>query len=396
MRFTRRIMMPIMVAAILVAAARPGLVAATDTWRTVASMGDARGQHTVTQLPDGTVLIAGGYGGNGSLASAERYDPTTDSWLRVPSMSQSKVGHTATLLPTGMVLVTGGAVANEVGNASPRFISTAELFDPSSNTWTQIPSMRAARYLATATLLPDGRVLVAGGVGGDPGQQLALQSAELYDPATSTWSAAASMRVVRYIHTGTLLLDGTVLVAGGRDPARGTQGSAERYDPVTNTWSAAGTLRSLHYSHTATLLPSGKVLITGGYCCGIGSLWSAELYDPVVNTWSRAADMNTARSGHTATLLPSGTVLVAGGALDSASTALASTELYDPDSDTWTTMASMNAPRHDHVALLLANGMVLVTGGIGNVIGEQPSRLDVAVRSTLQSVELYAPPPSNK
>src|ERR1700682_2455786 len=126
-----------------------------------------------------------------------------------------------------------------------------------------------------------------------------------------SWSPTASMATGRYNHTATLLPSGKVLVAGGCC-APSVFASAELYDPVTGTWSPTASMATARYLHTATLLPSGKVLVAGGVGSS-GSLASAELYDPVTGTWSPAASMATARYNHTATLLPGGKVLVAGG-----------------------------------------------------------------------------------
>jgi hypothetical protein len=168
-------------------------------------------------------------------------------------------------------------------------------------------------------LLQNGKVLVAGG-SGDKG-------AELYDPATGTWSHTANLNIGRRDHTATLLTNGKVLVAGGQPSS--SNNSAELYDAATGTWSITGNLNTPRFWHTATLLPSGKVLVPGG-CC---SLNSAELYDPATGTWSYTASLNTSRDFHTATLLPNGKVLVADGEDFNLEVSLNSAELYDPDTN---------------------------------------------------------------
>jgi hypothetical protein len=172
-------------------------------------------------------------------------------------------------------------------------------------------------------LLPSGKVLVAAGLSG-PGS-LPDASAELYDPASGTWTATGSLNTARYIHTATLLPNGKVLVAGGQN---GDLASAELYDPASGTWTATGSLNTARYDHTATLLPNGKVLVAGG-ANSTDTLASAELYDPTSGTWTATGSLNTAREFHTASLLPNGNVLVAGG-LDIFGGALASAELYGP------------------------------------------------------------------
>ena len=220
-------------------------------------------------------------------------------------------------------------------------------------------------------MLPNGKVLVAGGV-----YSTYLSSAELYNSATGTWTVTGSMITPRYGHAATLLLNGKVLVEGGI-PVNSSTGtatnSAELYDPVSGTWTNTGAMNGAHYDHTATLLPDGKVLVVGGsdHYNGAGTN-SAELYDPVSGTWSYTGTMNDARVVHSATLLPSGKVMVAGGAGTNALSTpgiyecLASVELYDPATGTWGMTSELNIARNGHSATLLPNGKVLIAGGFNS------------------------------
>jgi N-acetylneuraminic acid mutarotase len=177
----------------------------------------------------------------------------------------------------------------------------------------------------TATLLADGRVLVAGGTSGSP-----LAAAELYDAATGRWTPTGSMLAARLTHTAVLLPDGKVLVAGGNGGAAGggSLATAERYDPATGVWSATGAMNTGRTAATATLLPEGRVLVTGGYDSSGRAQASTELYDPASGQWKGTGAMRDVRYFHTATLLPDGNVLLAGGTNDVA--ALATTELHVP------------------------------------------------------------------
>jgi len=176
-----------------------------------------------------------------------------------------------------------------------------------SGTWTETGSLATARRSHTATLLPNGQVLVAGGIKGST----ILASAELYDPASGTWTETGSLADARQLHTATLLPNGKVLVAGGQDSSFNGLASAELYDPASGTWTETGSLANARWSHTATLLANGMVLVAGG---GIfeGSD-SAELYDPASGTWTETGDLVNVRFVHTATLLSNGNVLAAGG-----------------------------------------------------------------------------------
>jgi N-acetylneuraminic acid mutarotase len=186
--------------------------------------------------------------------------------------------------------------------------------------------------------------------------------------AAPAWTAVGSMSATRYLHTATLLPNGKVLVAGGcnDDACTGALSSAEVYDPSANTWTAVASMNTPRRSHTATLMPNGKVLVAGGYNGGTYALIDAEVYDPEANTWTTVALMNTFRDAQTATLLPDGRVLVAGGyGINSGN---ASAEVYDPTAGTWTLVASMHSGRASHAATLLPGGKVLVTGGYSGVL----------------------------
>jgi len=224
-------------------------------------------------------------------------------------------------------------------------------------------SMNTARHNQIALALPNGKVLVTGGAT-DPASTVPLASAELYDPVAGTFTTINPMNAARVDHTMTLLLDGTVLVAGGFNTT-GALASAEIFNPANNTFTLlSAAMTSIRSEHVATLLPTGKVLITGGNN-NTATLSSAEIYDPVAQTFTAvAAPMTAARQLHHADLLPNGTVLVNGG-LDTNNNALASAEIFVPEHGTFTaTPGNMTTGRGNHASALLYNGQVLVAGGL--------------------------------
>jgi hypothetical protein len=217
-------------------------------------------------------------------------------------------------------------------------------------------AMTVERAAHTATLLADGRVLVAGGIRGG---EAALASAELFDPATGRFEATAPMATPRSGHTATLLRDGRVLVAGGWDDER-LQRTTELFDPRTGTFSAGADLSAPRGGHTATRLRDGTVLLVGGRS-GRAAVRSADLFDPATGRMRAAGRLAEAREAHTATLLGDGRVLVVGGS--SAAGVHASAEIYDPRAGAFARAGAMAVPRHKHAAALLPDGSVLVVGG---------------------------------
>lgn len=355
----------------------------TGFWTTVRSGGLTFGRynHTATLLQNNKILFCDGSDLSGPLKSAELFDLDKGTWGVTASTTVARQVHTATLLANGKVLVAGGVTDTGVA------IASAEVYDPAANNnagaWT-LTGAFTGRYRHTSTLLPSGKVLVAGGFDGtNP-----LASAQLYDPATGSWTSSptGSLSSARFYHTASLLPNGKVLVAGGSDNS-GPVAGAELYDPAGNSnvgsWAGAGTLRGLRKRHTATLLPSGKVLLTGGGDASSTALASAEFYDVVgpngPGFWSApqpppplTGNLNVARQGHTSTLLFNGMVLTTGG---SGSGLASTTELYSSGTGIWSNTGVLNEFRVQHTATLLQNGNVLVAGGFAS--------------SPLNSCELY-------
>lgn len=245
---------------------------------------------------------------------------------------------------------------------------TAEAASPMTYVVTGLGTPR--RY-ATATLLGNGKVLVAGG--SDATNVFA--TAEVYDPATDQWSATPLMTGSppnRYLHTATLITSQKVMVVGGNNGMGGVNNTSSFYDANTNTWSAGPSMSRFRYGHTATTLQNGRVLVVGGY--GAGYHNSAEIYNPTTNSWSNTTSMSVARFRPTATLLDDGRVLVVGGTPGTYLDSSGSSDLYDSAGGTRSSGPNLKTARYAHTATKLSNGCVLIIGGVdtsGNVPGAE-------------------------
>jgi N-acetylneuraminic acid mutarotase len=343
--------------------------ASSGTWSPAGSMTSPRALHQATLLADGRVLVTGGNNPDvAALRTADVHTPSTNTWTPAASMTTGRSRHTATLLADGRVLVAGGR------DASGASLRTAELYDPATDNWTPTGSMATRRDNYRATRLLDGRVLVAGGVSIDPAAPPSgpaiTNTAEIYDPNTGTWTHTDHMTNARWGHSMTLLPDGRVLVAGGNTRAAPEEATrtAEIYDPATGAWSPTGNMNIARAFHAATLLADGRVLVAGGITRPHSDLTAtAELYDSLTGRWTETGSLAVARGGHgfSASRLASGKVLIEGAAAPTATAEQrASAELYDPLSGSWSFTGSMSVGRGAQAAVSLADGRVLVTGGV--------------------------------
>jgi N-acetylneuraminic acid mutarotase len=288
-----------------------------EYWSAGAPMLQARAYPTTVVLADGSVLVAGGSRNGLPLNGAERYHPDTGAWDSAGTMNVPRTHATATLLRDGRVLMVGGG-----SRGSPGFNSTsaAEIFDPTTDTWTPAAPMATARSFHTATLLPNGEVLVAGGATTYHLPRGSVTTgAEIYDPASDTWHKAASMSVSRYHHGAAALSDGRVLVAGGWALTSNSDKSlatAEIYDPVQNTWTATGSMATGRASGGIVTLPDGRVLVAGGVNPAYRVVATSEIWDASAGKWRAAGRLPTAVMWPVMTVLPDGRVVLAGGALD--------------------------------------------------------------------------------
>ncbi len=336
-------------------------------WNSAGALGTARSLHTATPLANGKVLVVGGINVINpcctNTGNAELYDPATGQWSATGAPSTPRANHIAVRLHNGKVLIASGN-----GDPFSNMLASAELYDPDTGTWSPAGALNVARQSPRATLLADGRVLVSGGVVVSGTTASFTNTAEVYDPVTNAWTPTNPMNSGRVLHTLTLLPNGKVLAAGGSaasfNPIQ--QRTAELYDMATNNWTLTGELTTPRQTHTTTLLASGKALVTGGSNNSSGNIIAnAELYDPATGQWSATGGMTTPRVIHTLTLLPNGNVLAVGGSSANSGGLLRSSELYDPGAGTWAATAELSAGRQNHTATLLSNGKVLVTAGSG-------------------------------
>ena len=349
---------------------------ANASWTITGSMKTNRYLHTATLLPDGKVLVVGGETVSCSprcyfpgVNSAELYDPETGAWGQTGSLIQARAVHSATLLPSGQVLVAGGY--NNLVGGSYNILQSTELYDPAIGNWRTAGSFVAIRGSNSATLLANGKVLAIGS--SDP-RNVAFNTAELFDAASGTWSLTSAPQSGGIT---TLLPNGKVLAV------RGT--FAELYDPTTERWESTGRLNAVN-ADTATLLQNGKVLVTGLPDNSTNPAGS-ELYDPATGTWSVTGNLSTIFWSGPTLLLPNGRVLMEGGS-DAWGNSLNNVELYDPTTGVWSPTSGLVRSRQLHTGTLLRNGKVLVAGGaIGNLYDDGPQPVN--------SAELYTSPNLN-
>ena len=336
-----------------------------DVYNSVGTMGQPRSYHTATRFDSGQlagwVLVAGGLDASGAAtATSELYNPVTRTFSPTGNMPSKAVGHSATLLRcgtaanpcanNGKVLALGG------GNSS------AEIYDPVARTWTPAGSLSSTRSYHTATVLGDGtnRVLVSGGA---DNSGKSLNTTILYNPSNGTFANGPTMKAVRERHTATLLPNGKVLIVGGRQKSGGgysTVGSAEICDATVCTLLSSA--MSPRHSHAAVALPNGTVLLTGG-ANDTTDLATAEILDPATGNVSPAGTLGTGRRELTATGLPNGRAVVAGG--QTGTTPKSASDLYQPPVAPG---APMKAARTGHTATPLKDAAgnvvnVLIIGG---------------------------------
>ncbi|MBI2121983.1 MAG: S8 family serine peptidase [Candidatus Sungbacteria bacterium] len=338
-------------------------------WTSVGTMTTKRLEHSMTVLPNGKVLIAGGQTENGfasgATTSAELFDPATNTFTRTGTMFLPRRAHTATLLPNGKVLMAGGW-----DGIDPASYIATELYDPASGTFSFIGNMTHTRHWHTATLLQDGTVLL---IGGEGNINETLASAELFNSNTNTFSSVGSMSTVRRFHAAMLLRDGRVLVSGGN--GAGGVGfpnllNAEIYNPLTQTFEAPIQLVAARLRHTATLLPDASVFLAGGLAFSFTP--TAERFKPVISQFEAVSgEMLTNRNSHTALSLSDGRVFIIGGKTPPG-IPIPDVELYDSGQDAFQLTGNMHIsrtsfPGNASFAVMLADGRIFAAGGAADI-----------------------------
>jgi len=283
---------------------------------------------TLTLWPSGKVLIEGQSGASGA-ARAALYDPATGTWTATGNPVAPRYYDSATLLKNGKVFVAGG---NTNTSSSTTTINTTEMYDPATGTWSPGPNLLSTRARHTATLLPNGKVLIAGGMTNYLDNSTATNTTELYDPATNTITAGPSFAGNRKGHQAILLgANDKVLLAGGVSDTQVARDDANVYDPKTNSWSKAGTMTTPRgYFAVAEMLPGGRVLAAGGWNNG-PAINGADVYDPATNTWTPVTPMTYKRDFHSLIRQPDGRILALGGIFSPPNVC----EVYDPATNSW-------------------------------------------------------------
>ena len=345
---------------------------------TVGPLAAARSFHAMAALPDGRALVAGGTTDPSSpttailsaLDTTEMFEPATNRFVAGPDLGTPRFGLAATLLPTGRVLLAGGDLAG-----------TADLFDPDGRMVRSIPMTGGVRVLPTATLLADGRVLLAGGttIVFDPlPAAQTLDTTTIFDPKTRGFTAGPTMRAARTSHAAVRLPDGRVLLAGGVGRA-----DSEWIDAAGAASTPGPALNGVRDDHTATVLFDERILLAGGQDESGQSLDTAEMLDPGAASFRPlAATMGDRRADHSAVRWRDGSVLLLGGEDDPGGgldVILDSVDRFDPDTESFATSTALLVPRDDHRVARLRDGRILVTGG------------EDATSTSIRDTEIYLP-----
>lgn len=298
---------------------------ATGEWERTASLSSLRDAPVVVGLPDGRALMTGGAAGEGigwsSFSSTYVFEPSNRAWVRSGLLNTARTLAGAALLPDGRVLVAGGLFMDRDSGEQGRTLDSTEIWDPRTGTWSRSGRLAQGRFQASAVTLADGRVLIVGGPTSRENQPVPDVSAEIFDPRSGTWSSAGTLSAPRRGFALVALDDGGAIMAGGRDYGRipaPTMSTVERFDPTTNRWTAVADLPAAVLGASGARLADGRVLLAGGASDALfetGLSRDAVLFDPATGSWTATAPMPTGRAGASAVTLGDGSVLLVGGSI---------------------------------------------------------------------------------
>ncbi len=321
---------------------------ATDAWTSMTPMLSARVLFQTAVVDEKIYAIGGRDSGTGPVLTMEVYDPSNNTWTWKASMLTSRREFQAVVL-NGKIYVIGG---NGGGT-----LNRVEEYDPTTNTWTTKADMSTARENFQAEVI-DGKIYVIGGNGNRGNSFATLSSVEVYDPTTNTWTTKASMSTGREFFQ-TTVLDGKIYAIGGSGASSSTSiASAEVYDPTANTWTVLASMSNARMN-LKTVILDGKIYAIGGYNFGLGHLNSLEMYDPATNTWTTKASMSTPRYAHQAVTV-NGQIYAFGGASTSGLTNTA--EKYDSSTNTWATIASISEAKYFLESAVVGNDIYALGG----------------------------------
>ncbi|GBD88249.1 N-acetylneuraminate epimerase [bacterium BMS3Abin03] len=317
-------------------------------WEIIDSTNLPRYEHASVVMANGNVMVTGGVTGytTSYSSSAEIYDVVSNTWNFIDSMHYARGNHKMALLNDGRIIVIGGFNQN-----------SCEIYDPTSETWEFTDSLNLQRdYRFTATTLTNGTILVIGGVNFEtnPPRMYNLKSCELFDPVTEKWSVVDSLEIERQGHTATVMPDGRVLVAGGLNSS-GSIKQCEIFDPETGVWSMTDSLNIERDGHSAVLLPNGKVLVSGGSST---ALYSCEIFDPITENWEVVGSTAFAHVSHSSIVLSDSLIMLVGGAAPPPSW-----ELYNSKTFSSVFLAALPVEKFESTVHLLPDGRVINIGG---------------------------------
>lgn len=354
--------------------------------RDAARPADGNDYHTATLLGDGSVLVVGGFGFNFVHRYAERYLPDQNVWQNAGSLTVARMAHAAARMLDGRVLITGGYDSTIPGTAFDPVFKSTEIYDPATSQFTPAADMTVPRRHHVATALNDGRILISGGIqlrGSGFGSSAAT---EVYNSESGTFTATGRMARGRWLHTATVLNDGRVLLVGGQPTnCTGAGGcnpealnTAELFDPASGAITPTGTLHFSRYGHSAALLSDGRVLVIGGETSEEfpdgNQVRTVEVYDPAIGQFSDFGQLIDGRGFHALVALNNGKFLLVGGKKQSDYPAY-TTELFDPVARNSSPGPEMTYQRIMPTATKLLNGEVLIVGGNNSAVPVTPAEI---------------------